>query len=221
MAQENLKPDLGAAPGPPHPLELQPVDETASSRRKAATSPFLTRGNLALVAMFAAGIAGLYVLKLRSGPSAALADQDLAHAKVEAALNLLGGPPSAGELQSRSSAKAIVGEFYTAARQRQIDAKDLRGDPFALKLAAPKQIEPATQPQKAQPKPSDEADQAMQAAKSLKLQSVLVGKQTMAMISSNLVTTGQTIKGWTVGRISPREVELIWKDKTYLLEMPK
>jgi hypothetical protein len=41
------------------------------------------------------------------------------------------------------------------------------------------------------------------------------------MISSNLVTVGQTIKGWTVVRIDAREVELSWKDKTYVLEMPK
>jgi len=59
----------------------------------------------------------------------------------------------------------------------------------------------------------------MAEVRKLRLQSVLVGRQTAAMVSNNLLTTGQTINGWTVSRIEPREVELTWKDQKYVLEL--
>jgi len=221
MVQENVNLGQPIGVGAAQPMELKPVDDGVPIRARAPRSPFLTQGNLALLAMFAAGVAGLYALRLRNCPSTALADQSLAHAKVEAALDVLGAAPTAAEAQRKSSAKAIVSEFYTAARQRQIDVRALQGDPFVLRLQPPA----ATQPVKAKPEPKpekkvpDDLQRAMEAVKTLKLTSVISGLSTAAMVSSNVVAVGETINGWTVIRIAPTEVELAWRDKRYILRM--
>ncbi|MGB2819394.1 MAG: hypothetical protein WBF17_00330 [Phycisphaerae bacterium] len=221
MAQEHMSlgQPLGATGA--QPVELKPVDNSVPIRPPASRSPFLTRGNLMLVAVFATGVAGLYALSLRNCPSTALADQSLAHAKVEAALDVLAATPTADEAQRQSSAKAIVNEFYTAARQRQIDVRGLKGNPFVF---TPEHA-PATQPAKpkVEPKPvpkvPDDLQRAMEAVATLKLTSVITGHSTVAMISSNVVAVGETIKGWTVIRIEPTEVELAWRDRKYVVRM--
>jgi len=222
MSQEDLtSPAAGEARGGPV-AELRPAAAEVPLRRRPAGNPFLTRGTVVLVGVYAAGIAGLYGLKLRNGPSTALADQGMLHAKVEAALNVMGAAPPAADLEQRRSAKAIVGEFYTAARQRQTEPKDLKGNPFLCRIPEAAPVQPTTRPEPAKPRGPDEADQALAAAKTLKLQSVLVGgREPTAMISQNLLTEGQTIKGWTVSRITPTEVELTWRDRKHVLEMPK
>ena len=223
MAQENLKAEMvPPVPGAPPSLELAPAGEAAPVVPRATKSPFLTPGNLMLVAAFAAGFVVLYGLRMRNGPASALADQNQVHAKVEAALNSLGTLPSEVDLQQKGTAKAIVNEFYTAARQRQVDRSALRGNPFQYESArAP---EPTTAPaapiQLRNEVPTDEK-RALEAIKSFKLQSVLVGRQKTAMISNNLVTEGSILAGWTVVRIGPREVELQWKDRTHELRMAK
>jgi hypothetical protein len=221
MAQENVNVALGTEPEAPAAAAPKPAEQAAPIRRRSGGSPFLTRTNLGLLAMFAAGIVGLYALRLRHSPAAALADQTLAHAKVEAALNTLGTAEGGLTAEDRGSAKAIVAEFYAAARQRQVDAKELLGSPFVPRNVEDADPPPPPEVKAVEVKGPDEFEQALVAVKGLRLQSVLVGKQTTAMISNNLVTVGQTIKGWTVVRIDAREVELSWKDKKYVLEMPK
>jgi len=221
MVQQHVNLDPDATVGSAPPVELRPVDDSVPIRLRTARSPFLTTGNLMLLAMFAAGIVGLYVLSRRNGPSSALAAQNLAHAKVEAALDVLGAAPTEAEVERQSGARAMVNEFYTAARQRQVDKRDLRGNPFVfrgVRPAAPKPVQPK-KPAEPVNKVPEELRQAMAAVEGLRLQSILCGNQTTALISSNLVTVGQTIRGWTVTRISPRQVELTWKDKKHVLEI--
>ena len=222
MNQEGLNPEpSNEAPVPP--AELQPVDEATPLRLPAPRNPFFTLGNLVLAGMFAVGLALLYGLRLRACPAGVLVDQSLAHAKVEAALNVLGAAPTASELKQRSNAKAIVNEFYTAARQRQVPRSELRGDPFVFHL--PKALLPkpvAVKKLPAKPQVPAEEVQMMKVARSLRLQTVLIGKQKpYALVSNNLVTTGQTIQGWLVVRIAPGQVELRWKNKTHVLTMQK
>jgi hypothetical protein len=215
-----------AVEGLEQPVELKPIPEAPPIRLKPARSPFLTRPTLMLLGMFAAGLGGLYAVGFRGGPSTALADQTLVDAKVEAALSLMSAAPTASEIESQSRAKAIVNEFYTAARQRQIDLDGLRGNPFIFRPLSPEPNEPndspAKQPDPPQPSVDKEEQEAMKAVEALALQTVLVGKtDTIARISNNLVTTGQTIQGWTVVRIGPKEVELSWRDKRHVLRMSR
>ncbi len=206
--------DVPAAP------ELQPCMVQVSSAPKAKCNPFVTRGSLILLGIYAAGFAALYFLGLRSGPTVALGQQDLVYAKVNAALTLMDAEPSPGQLAKKTNAKAIVDDFYTAATQRQIERKRLVGNPFIFTPEKPKpaRVQIAQEDVQKDEVPA-ELKAAMAKVKTLRLQSVLVGRQTAALVSNNLLTTGQTIKGWTVSRITPREVELKWKDQTYILTL--
>lgn len=221
MAPENVNPGQ-AGGGPGAPLELAPVDESAALNRPVKPNPFLTRGNLLLLGMFAVGIAGVYVLSLRNGPTRAMAEQNLDHAKVEAALNVLASQPILAANQKGSTARAIVNEFYTAARQRQVPTAALACNPFVFQaIEANPQPDPnAAEQASPKDKGPDEAALALKAAQALHLQSVVDGEPKMALISGNPMTVGQTINGWTVARIGAREVELTWKDQTFVLQMP-
>lgn len=223
MLQENVNLNVaGAPPALPQGVELKPVEQSEGGPPPAAAgNAFLSRGNLMVLGIYLAGFAGLYTLSLRSGPSRALAQNSTVHAKVESALDLLEAAAAGGAAEPRSTAKAIVGEFYMAAKQRQVSSVALKGNPFLFHSHAA-ETKPVEQP-KVRPETlaaADEEKQAMATLRTLRLQSVLVGRQTMAVISNNLLTSGQKIGPWTVGRISTREVELTWRDKTYVLKMP-
>lgn len=221
MVPQDTNATASPPPAPPAgPAAMMPMQNAMAIQMRPPRSPFLTMGNLMLLAMFGIGIAGLYALRLRNGPASVLAEQNLEHAKVEAALNVMPAPGDAGAA-GRSNAVAIVGEFYTAAKQRQIDPRQLRSNPFVFE----KIVKPEPKPEPVEVKPKDEVPvdvrNALEVVKTLRLQSVLSGNgTTAAMISNNVVSTGQAIRGWTVVRISPREVELAWRDKKYLLELP-
>ena len=140
---------------------------------------------------------------------------------MEAALDVLAAEPTPDEAHRRSSAKAMVSEFYTAARQRQVDLRALQGNPFVFRGAPKAKPVQPVKPVKVVPKVPDDERQALEAVQTLRLKSIIAGDQTVAMISSNIVGVGETIKGWTVVRIDPKDVELSWKDKNHVLEMPK
>lgn len=215
-----------AAPEPPgageEPVTLQPTQQAESYQPGPTRSPFLTPGSLLVLGVFAVGIAGIYALSLRIGPSKALGGQNLMHAKVEAALNVLDAVPAVTDAERTNSAKAIVGEFYTAAKQRQVSVRGLKGNPFVFVDPRPPAPAPAPAPKPEEVKKPEEdgKQQALAEIKRLKLQTIMVGpNSTMALVSSNLVTTGQTIGGWKVERITPRQVHLSWKDMTHVMEI--
>jgi len=204
--------------------QLQPVAMPVAAKRKPKTHPFMTQGSLVLLGLCVAGFAALYVMGRRTGPSAALGDQTLVHAKVDAALDSMGAKPTAAEMSQKTNAEAIIGNFYTAARQRQVDKDRLERNPFVFYQKAPEPTEIDV------PKESEVKDEvpaelkaALEAVKTLKLQTVLVGKdkKNAALVSNNLVTVGQLVKGWTVTKIEPRMVELTWKDQKHVLELPR
>jgi hypothetical protein len=209
-----------AAPGSPELPQAQMPPP--SPLPEAKVNPFMTRGSLALLGMCAAGFIALYLLGGRSGPSAAMGEQVLVHAKVEAALKVMDSQPTAAELSKRTNAKAIADDFYTAARQRQVDRKQLERNPFVFKEKAP-DAAPIELPREVEIKDNVPAElkAALEDVKGLRLQTVLVGRSPAALISNNLVTRGQVIKGWTVTRIDSREVELTWKDQKHVLDLPK
>ncbi|HUU60718.1 MAG TPA: hypothetical protein VMZ50_14450, partial [Phycisphaerae bacterium] len=160
---------------------------------------------------------------LRGGPAAASAEQRLADAKVDSAL-LLYNRSAGGSAGPRSASPSIVDRFYYDAEQRQVPPGDLQANPFLFK--APPKTPASDVMQEAQSKapaaaPSGEWKGALSAAQGLKLQSVLSGSHgNVAMISNNLLTEGQTIRGWTVNRIDPKAVTLSWKNRKFILRMP-
>ena len=222
MMEPTTKTAAPLGQGPAMSAELQPCQVKGPVARRPKRNGFLTRGSLVLLGVYATGFAALYVLGHSGGPKSAKGEQNLVYAKVDAALNQMDAQPASGELNQQTDAKAIVDNFYTAARLRQVDRSRLARNPFVFKDKPP-ETQPVVVPKEVDPKDSvpSELKAAMAAVKTLKLQSVLVGKSPAALVSNNLVSTGQNIKGWTVTRISPGEVELTWRDQKHVLELPR
>lgn len=205
-------PLAGDSPSQP-PSQFVP----SPSRRSSRSSSFL-RENLLLVVMFAAGILVVYGLNLKSGPAKASAQQLQAEQQVDTALSKL---PSS-DVMAKGKSKEIIDGFYQNARQRQIPLELVKSNPFIFHAPGPKVAPPtATQPTEGPVAPPTNTDlaAALGALKTLKLQSVLAGGhgKSLAMISNNLLAEGQTISGWTITKISAKEVVLTWRDQTQKL----
>jgi hypothetical protein len=117
-----------------------------------------------------------------------------------------------------------VDTFYYETSQRQIPADEMPGNPFEFKPpAADKPVPVATTTGEGESNAvgAKRLSEAMEAARQLRLQSILTGANgATAMISNNLLTEGQTIAGWTVKKIQGRQVTLTWNDQAYELKMP-
>ena len=190
-------------------------DETA--RKRALPSLSLLNGNLGLVAMFAAGIGAIYLLSLRTGPATASAESKSAEVQVDDALTrLTKGDPN------NLKASTVVSTFYLQARQRQIPLEGLRQNPFVFRMPAQAAVVPATGP--AQPVVETQPDElaALDEVRHLRLQSVMQGSGgATAMISNNLLTEGQKIRGWTVKKIGSDRVLLIFQSHEHVLTLPR
>ena len=209
--------DAGPASAP-KPDEMQAPSPRTSRKRIS-----LSKENALLAGLFAAGMIVVYLLGLRGGPAEASASQRAAERQVDSALQQLDRMLPAST-SGPSKAKQVVDTFYYEARQRQIPIEQLSGNPFVFTLPAPR-AEPlrTTSTGTPLPKAQPEADgDALECVRRLSLQSVLMGTHgATAMISNNMLTEGQEIQGWTVKTILPREVILTWKDRQYVLSMPK
>jgi len=180
-------------------------------------------GNILLVGMYAAGLGCLYFMSLMKGPDSASAEQIEVESTVDDALAKLNTMPMAGSKDQRTA--AIVDTFYYEAKHRQIPVSSLKTNPFVLRqpaLSEPVAAVPLDQTKETPQHQASEVGEALAAAETLRLQSVLMGsRQTVAIISDNLLTQGQSISGWTVHKILPREVILRRKDQKFVLRMPE
>lgn len=200
------------------------ADQEGQARLSVGAIGSFSKGNLVLVGLFAASIACVYLLSLRSTPAAASAEQRRTELHVESALSLLARPNPTDAEKSRR-AQAVLDAFYCQAAQRQIPLEKLSGNPFVFKPPG-EPASPAAEPPTAPPGPENPRDEdlseALTAVGQLTLQSVLTGSSgATAMISNNILSEGQTIRGWTIISIKPREVLLKWNDQRYVLKMPQ
>lgn len=217
---------LGTAPplAPEGSQPSQPGAMPVAPPRKPKVNPFMTPGSLVLLALCVAGFSALYVLGRRMGPRTALGDQTLVYAKVDAALDSMGGKPSQAEMAQRTDATVITANFYRAATQRQVELKRLTRNPFVFRDMQPEPaLVPVPNETVVRHEVPAERKAALEALKDLRLQTVLVGKgkTNAALVSNNLITTGQVIRGWKVTKIGPHGVELTWQDITHTLELPR
>ncbi len=177
-------------------------------------------GNLVLVGLFIAGILCVYFLSIRKGPSEASAEQLNAEAKVDVALHHI--REEAGDRAGRpSEAMAVVKTFYHETGARQIPVSKLNGNPFVFKPPG-HEDSAATDTRESGSSGLDSPAyvQSLGAVDRLRLQSILKGPNgAIAMISNNLLTVGQTIEGWKVVKIHPREVILSGNGRQYVLKM--
>lgn len=205
--------------------ELNSGEENPAVTRSDKKFGLANKGNLLLASVLIAGLVAVYLLSLRKGPEPAAASQQqqAVETNVDSALKRL-EQLAAGNPDDRNSAAALVKTFCADASQFQVPVDQLAGNPFVFKMPTPP---PPGNPGAGTPTPVvqgelRELSQAMGAVKKLSLQSVLMGSpRATATISNNLLAEGQKICGWTVSKILPREVVLTWKDRTYVLTMPR
>ena len=226
MAEENINLNAAMAADPADPAAPREPQRASAQQKKTLRESLGVRrrinsANLLLVGLFVAGTGCLYLLSLANGPEAASAGERSTEAKIDAVLMQIGKvKEDAGETTS-----AIVDTFYYEAAQRQIPLDQLAGNPFRYRPAHASQDAAAN----GNPAPGGEqarrdaaVEDAAAAVQKLVLQSVLTGADgAKAMISNNLLSEGQTINGWTVLSIRDREVTLTWKDKKYVLTLPR
>ncbi|MHC4294985.1 MAG: hypothetical protein ACYSTL_05310, partial [Planctomycetota bacterium] len=145
---------------------------------------------------------------------------------VEAQVESVLGQLDAGEkiFKKSDDTHTVVNTFYYEARQRQIPLDRLSVNPFTY-------VPPGENKKgglfggnllSGKTKKAQQRLDAIATVKTLELQSVLTGENgATAVISGNLITQGQSICGWVVRRIEPRQVLLTWKNESYLLKMPQ
>lgn len=200
------------------------LDESRLPGAASEKKRFPIGGNLLLIALFAAALGALYLLRLRATPAQASAEQLRVQSEVDAALTNLSNVRLAAR-EPTDGAPDVADVFYFEAEHRQIPLSELRGNPFVFVAPSPKTYPLVPLKTGAQETNKEEAQQlseALAAVKTLRLQSVLTGEHgATAMISNNLLTEGQKIRGWTVESIRSRQVVLIWQGHTYVLRMPE
>ena len=224
MAAENLdmNPPAGSDENPQAAGVATGPDKAFGLGRAAASKFRISPLDLLLIGLFASGLICLYLLSLRNGPQTASAEEQNVKARVEAALSQLG---TVSDKTQADETSAIVDTFYYEAAQRQIPVERLSGNPFVYMPAVFANSSLLPNQNNADPaeiQKQQRLSDAMDAAKQLHLQSVLMGgQQATAMISNNLLTEGQIISGWTVKSIESRQVTLAWNDHEYVLKMPR
>lgn len=177
------------------------------------------KDHLVLAGMAIVAMGCILALSARHGPARASAQQMAVEQQVEGAIEKLAAPDGGTDPES-CRAQAVIATFYCQAEQRQVPRHKLQCNPFVFQTPY---RTPKPRPIKASAaalQPSAAVAEALAAAKTFTLQSILVGSHSRtAMISNNLLSKGQRIQGWTVVEIHPRQVELRWKDKICRLKM--
>ena len=216
LTQLNSMSDEFAPPNGPGAAGSMSPSRTASI---AESHRRINLPNLVLAGLFVAGIACLYLLSLRTGPQKVSAEEQTVEARVDAALQVLGVPDATRHQRETS---AIVDTFYYEAAQRQVPLERIRTNPFRYHPAADEADTSTGNSEAEAPAEHEDVRQAVEAARKLQLQSVLSGAgKPSAMISNNLITEGQVISGWTVAEIQSRQVILTWRDRQFILQMPR
>ncbi|MCJ7544016.1 MAG: hypothetical protein MUP47_05525 [Phycisphaerae bacterium] len=179
------------------------------------------QGNTPLAVLFAAALASVYLLSLRHGPASAMAQEKAEDGQVETALAQWQARTEVAK-RTAGTAADLVTTFYYETQQRQIPPERLAGNPFEFKPLSSAPAVPlasAAEPEPPGGDPSGTID-ALSALKELRLQSVLAGPHgATAMISNNILTEGQVIRGWTIIKIEPESATLKWQDQTVELKM--
>lgn len=209
--------DIQATGQAPAPVAPEPTRAISAGR----ILRWFKQGNTPLAVLFIAALACVYLLSLRQGPATASAQDRAEDGQIETALARWQAQTEVAK-KAGGSAADLVNTFYYETQQRQIPSERLAANPFEFK--APSSAPGMPLASAAEPElPGGESagfTDALSAVKELRLQSVLAGPHgATAMISNNILTEGQVIRGWTIVKIEPESVTLKWQDQTVELKM--
>lgn len=177
----------------------------------------VNRGSLVLFGILVLGAAGVYLMHLRTGPSAAAAAPEAAAAKKTIEGFLGGGGASIKAMEDMlRNTERVVRQFLDYPSMTQVPLSDLRINPFRAKPAlAPSESQTDAQEKKRR---EEERLAILKAVQNLSLQSIICSDQRKAcMINNTLYREGQLVDGFNVERITPAAV--VVKNGPYRFEL--
>jgi len=204
-------------------VHMESLDSTTDLPQGSALA--WLKGNVVVAVMAAVSVGVIGLLAVRFRPKAASAEEAQANDQFEATIAMLDMPSSVKDGKAGTMTQA----FYCEGERRQIPMAALSGNPFVFQKPDPP-AEATSQPansikgttRRRSASENELRVKAMSAVRKLKLESVLMGPRgPMAMISSNLLSEGQILEGWTVSKIRPLAVVLTWRDQKHVLKIPE
>jgi hypothetical protein len=201
----------------PEPAAEQEATPPVTISRKKPT--MFSRNNLVLAGLFAGGIVVIAVLHFKAGPQSAAAASTANDTQMDTLLATL--TQVKNDCRS-ATASSVIHQFYYEAKQRQVPPEQLASNPFRMILPqAPPPAEVQNHSPSAGPDPEAQAlAEAQDNIRNLTLQSVLTGSAgATAIVSNEVLTVGQNVRGWTVVEIAPRQVVLQWKSHRHIMTM--
>jgi len=179
----------------------------------------MSSATMALVGVFAAGLAMVYLLGLQNKPRKADASQQAKEKHVSTAIQeLLTKQGKADQMKNLlKDTDRLVKLFDTAQGTQHLQAEALPTNPFKEPVVA------AAQPTVAPVHVDDQARwrKAAETFATLRLQSVILGRENMAMINNQLVSTGAKLGPFTVQAIEAQRVVLALDGREFELKMSR
>lgn len=172
-----------------------------------ADKPRMGNTTIAMIGLFAVGVAAVAFLSLRSAPQTASAKDQAVEQQVD---TFIASAASQSEDQQAAVDENVVDGFYHYSSRQQVPLEELRKNPFVLDHSGSREASRGNE----QPDPNSVAAQKrredlLKQLSKLKLQSVMMGSRGgTAIINNNFVTEGQALEGFTVVKILPDEVHM-------------
>ncbi len=180
------------------------------SRKKQSVK----KGTIILVGMFVVGFICLFLMIKQTSPKSAKASEKAEDAQLEIALAKLTGQAA----KTDEDMNHLVDKFYDAANVKQIQANELKKNPFQLEMFNA-DVEAAI---------SDESDEEKnipkqimkQQTEKLKLFSIMQSPEgSCCMINDQLLYKGDKINGFKVLEINKKSVKLSSGDREKFLSL--
>ena len=178
-----------------------------------------------MVLLIAAGVLG--VMRMTGGVAGA--DKSLAEAekKIDQALKKLAGTsepgaaPAAGIEAIFKDADSVVTMFASDPSQKQVAPEQLQKNPFELFVAAKPAGGTSDSAAAIDKMKAERLKQIHKELEDLKLQSLLSGRKSLAVINGKVYNEGDMVGSFTIVSISPSGVRLTADGNTYTLQMEK
>ena len=227
--------DVGDGNSPQVPLSMLTGDGTEMPGAPSYDSSFAQKksglGGMILIVMVLL-VGGGVLMAMRMTGGVAGADKGLAEAeaKIDQALRKLTMKPAAGadagaannSLESLfKDADTVVHMFANDPSQKQVTLEDLQKNPFEL-FVVKRPAGPGSETADALEKlKAQRLVQIKKELSTLKLQSLLNGRNSLAVINEKVLREGEAIGSFTVTSITPTGVRLTAEGNTYTLSMEK
>jgi hypothetical protein len=187
------------------------------------SKPPANKNALVLFALIIAGMAGTYLMYVRSGPSQATAaaiEAEEAKQQISSFLDGGGTNIAAMERMLRETEK-VVQQFVTYPSVTQIPLADLNTNPFRHK-AEKTAANPQAESESAKARREEAERQAViRAVGELRLQSIIAGTRKACMINNTLYTVGQKVEEFVIESITSDAVVVIHGKYRFELKMQK